>query len=180
MNSLGYTARKPKHTPFSHTNMATPLPYFDGVAYTVQLEGTKVSTFYYSPSVTKSVEPDHTGDSQTMVNSATHFSFLLGQVYTALKSEFVKQTKGILRALNNPNFVFERTMDLCYRVEQNRTVLPPLRTVNLLFRGVDMSVYEERLLYKVEGANRGSDGIKFDIAKPRVVLAKFKCDLASQ
>ncbi|CAI9768349.1 unnamed protein product [Fraxinus pennsylvanica] len=72
-------------------HIPTPLPYFDGVTYTVQLEGTKV--------------------------------------YNALKNVFTRRTKGILRP-------FEGTVDLCYRVELNRTVLPPLPTVNLLFRGV--------------------------------------------
>ncbi|KAI3458678.1 hypothetical protein Pfo_015341 [Paulownia fortunei] len=187
--------------------ISTPLPYFDRVAYTVQLEGIRVSgTVLPLP---KSIfEPDHTGAGQTMVDSGTQFTFLLGPVYTALKNEFLRQTKGILRPLGDPNFVFQGAMDLCYRIELSRTVLPPLPSVNLMFRGVEMSVSGEKLLYRVPGVTRGTDGVycftfgnsdllgveayvighhhqqnmwmEFDLAKSRVGLAEVRCDLASQ
>ncbi|KAI6676328.1 hypothetical protein NL676_037124 [Syzygium grande] len=86
--------------------ISTPLPYFDRVAYTVQMEGIKVSGKVLP--LPKSVfEPDHTGAGQTMVDSGTQFTFLLGPVYTALKNEFSGQTRGTLRVLNDPNFVFQ-------------------------------------------------------------------------
>ncbi|KAI3470764.1 hypothetical protein Pfo_027427 [Paulownia fortunei] len=187
--------------------ISTPLPYFDRVAYTVQLEGIRVSgTVLPLP---KSIyAPDHTGAGQTMVDSGTQFTFLLGPVYAALKNEFLRQTKGILRPLDDPNFVFQGAMDLCYRVELSRMVLPPLPSVNLMFRGVEMSVSGEKLLYRVPGMTRGSDGIycftfgnsdllgveayvighhhqqnmwmEFDLVKSRVGLAEFRCDLAGQ
>ncbi|XVE52644.1 hypothetical protein DITRI_Ditri02bG0139200 [Diplodiscus trichospermus] len=71
------------------------LPYFDRVAYTVQLEGIKVgnkmldqprSAFFLN----------HTGAGQTMVDSDPQFTFLLGPVYTALRNEFLQQTRGVL------------------------------------------------------------------------------------
>ncbi|KAL3523842.1 hypothetical protein ACH5RR_016676 [Cinchona calisaya] len=194
-----------KYTPM--VQISTPLPYFDRVAYTVQLEGIKVSNTVLPLSKTVFV-PDHTGAGQTMIDSGTQFTFLLAPVYTALKNEFIKQTKGLLRVLNEPNFVFQGAMDLCYQIESSRTSLPPLPTVTLMFQGVEMSVAGEKLLYKVPGEARGTDGIycftfgnsellgieafvighhhqqniwiEFDIAKSRVGLAEVRCDLASQ
>ncbi|KAA8539480.1 hypothetical protein F0562_026172 [Nyssa sinensis] len=138
--------------------ISTPLPYFDRVAYTVQLEGIKVSGKVLA--IPKSVlVPDHTGAGQTMVDSGTQFTFLLGPVYTTLRNEFMQQTKGVLRVLDDPNFVFQGAMDLCYRVESTRTSLPPLPTVSLMFRGAEMSVSGERLMYRVPGERRGSDSV---------------------
>ncbi|KAM7499289.1 hypothetical protein LguiA_023703 [Lonicera macranthoides] len=185
----------------------TRLPYFDRVAYSVQLEGIRVSgTVLPLP---KSVfVPDHTGAGQTMVDSGTQFTFLLGPAYTALKNEFVKQTKGVLRVLDDPNFVFQGVMDLCYRVGVNQRVLPELPAVTLMFRGAEMSVSGERLLYRVPSLIRNGDEIycftfgnsdllgteayvighhhqqnvwmEFDLEKSRVGLAEVQCDLASQ
>ncbi|XP_022865851.1 aspartic proteinase PCS1-like [Olea europaea var. sylvestris] len=187
--------------------ISTPLPYFDRVAYTVQLQGISVSGKIL-PLPKSTFEPDHTGAGQTMVDSGTQFTFLLGPAYTALRNEFLNQTRGVLRKLEDPNFVFQGAMDLCYRIEQNRRVLPPLPSVNLIFRGVEMSVTGEKLLYKVGGASRGSDSIycftfgnsdllgveayiighhhqqnlwmEFDLANSRVGLAEFRCELANQ
>ncbi|GFZ14942.1 eukaryotic aspartyl protease family protein [Actinidia rufa] len=138
--------------------ISTPLPYFDRVAYTVELEGIKVSNKVLP--LPKSVfVPDHTGAGQTMVDSGTQFTFLLGPVYTALKNEFVQQTKGVLRVYEDPNFVFQGAMDLCFRVGLTRSSLPPLPTVSLMFRGAEMSVSAERLMYRVPGMVRGSDSV---------------------
>uniref|UniRef100_A0A5B6Z4V6 Putative aspartic proteinase PCS1 n=1 Tax=Davidia involucrata TaxID=16924 RepID=A0A5B6Z4V6_DAVIN len=187
--------------------ISTPLPYFDRIAYTVQLEGIKVSGKVLP--LPKSVfVPEHTGAGQTMVDSGTQFTFLLGPVYTALKNEFTEQTKGVLRVLDDPNFFFQGAMDLCYRVELTRTSLPQLPTVSLMFRGAEMSVSAERLMYRVPDVVRGSDGVycftfgnsdllgieayvighhhqqnvwmEYDLAKSRVGLAEVRCDLASQ
>lgn len=86
-----------------------------------------------------------------MVDSGTQFTFLLGPVYTALREEFVAQTKGVLTLLEDTNFVFQGAMDLCYRVGSGsgRIGLPPLPAVTLVFEGAEMSVSGERLLYKV-------------------------------
>ncbi|XP_009763264.1 aspartic proteinase PCS1 [Nicotiana tabacum] len=197
--------RPRKYTPL--VQMSTPLPYFDRVAYTVQLEGIKVAGTVLN--LPKSVfVPDHTGAGQTMVDSGTQFTFLLGPAYTALKNEYMKQTKGILRNLNDPNFVFQGTMDLCYLVESTRTNLPPLPAVTLMFRGVEMSVTGEKLLHKLVGVTRGSNQVycftfgnsdllgieasiighhhqqnfwmEFDLANSRVGLAEVSCELASK
>ncbi|XP_052203770.1 aspartic proteinase PCS1-like [Diospyros lotus] len=203
-------ARFPWLRPLNYTplvQITTPLPYFDRVAYTVQLEGIKVSgkTLPLAKSV---FEPDHTGAGQTMVDSGTQFTFLLGPAYNALKNEFLQQTKGLLRPLGDPNFVFQGAMDLCYRVELTRATLPQLPTVTLMLRGAEMSVSGERLLYRVPGMVREKDSVhcftfgnsdllgveaylighhhqqnmwmEFDLAKSRVGLAEVRCDLASQ
>lgn len=196
--------------PLSYTPLVqipTRLPYFDRVAYSVQLEGIRVSSTVLP--LPKSVfVPDHTGAGQTMVDSGTQFTFLLGPAYTALKNEFVKQTKGILRVLDDPNFVFQGVMDLCYRVGVNQRVLPQLPVVTLMFRGAEMSVSGERLLYRVPDLIKNGDQIycftfgnsdllgveayvighhqqqnvwmEFDLEKSRVGLAEVRCDLASQ
>ncbi|GLT89057.1 hypothetical protein SLE2022_070600 [Rubroshorea leprosula] len=184
-----------------------PLPYFDRVAYTVQLEGIKVGAKML-PLPKSAFEPDHTGAGQTMVDSGTQFTFLLGPVYTALKTEFIQQTRGILKTLEEPNFVFQGAMDLCYRVESTRTGLPELPRVSLMFRGAEMSVSGEKLLYRVPGVVRGRDSVycftfgnsdllgmeafvighhhqqnvwmEFDLVNSRVGFAEVRCDLAGR
>ncbi|KAI7998216.1 Aspartic proteinase PCS1 [Camellia lanceoleosa] len=148
-------------TPLNYTpliQISTPLPYFDRVAYTVQLDGIKVSEKLLP--LPKSIfEPDHTGAGQTMVDSGTQFTFLLGPAYTVLRNEFLNQTTGILRVLEDPNFVFQGSMDLCYRVPLGQTTLPQLPTVSLVFRGAEMTVSGDRLLYRVSGEIRGNDSV---------------------
>ncbi|KAL5973381.1 hypothetical protein ACLOJK_030031 [Asimina triloba] len=134
-----------------------PLPYFDRVAYSVQLEGIRVAAKVLP--LPKSVfEPDHTGAGQTMVDSGTQFTFLLGPVYTVLKNEFLNQTGRVLRVLDEPGFVFQGAMDLCFRIPQASRV-PDLPDVVLMFRGAEMRVSGSSLLYRVEGESRGSDGV---------------------
>lgn len=195
--------------PLSYTplvQISTPLPYFDRVAYSVHLEGIRVGTKLLS--VPKSVlEPDHTGAGQTMVDSGTQFTFLLGPAYTALKNEFTAQSKRLLlKVYEDSDYVFQGAMDLCYKVPlSQRKVLMKLPSVTLLFKGAEMSVSAERLLYEVPGRGDGvycftfgnSDllGIEsyiighhhqqnmwmeFDLEKSRVGLAQVRCDLARQ
>lgn len=185
--------------------ISSRLPYFDRVAYTVQLEGIRVSNKLLP--LPKSVfVPDHTGAGQTMVDSGTQFTFLLGPVYTELRREFLYQTKRVLRVLDEPNFVFQGTMDLCFRVPSSRTKLPPLPTVSMIFRGAEITVSGDKLLYRVMGEVRGNDSVycmtfgnsdllgleayvighhhqqnlwvEFDLAKSRVGFSSFiKCDI---
>ncbi|XP_061368953.1 aspartic proteinase PCS1-like [Gastrolobium bilobum] len=191
-----------KYTPL--VKISTPLPYFDRVAYTVRLEGIRVGQ--KALQVPKSVfSPDHTGAGQTMVDSGTQFTFLLGSVYTALREEFVAQTKGVLTLFDDPNFVFQGSMDLCYRVG---SVLPPLPAVTLVFEWAEMSVSGEKLLYRVDDVAKGRDQVycftfgnsdllgieayvighhhqqnvwmEFDLVNSRVGFAYTKCELASQ
>ncbi|ONI03462.1 hypothetical protein PRUPE_6G258100 [Prunus persica] len=187
--------------------ISTPLPYFDRVAYTVQLEGIKVSDKLLP--IPKSVfVPDHTGAGQTMVDSGTQFTFLLGPVYTALRDEFLNQTSKILNVLDDPNFVFQGAMDLCYWVPPGQPRLPPLPSVSLMFRGAEMKVSGGQLLYRVPGQVRGNDTLhcftfgnsdllgveayvighhhqqnvwmEFDLQNSRIGLAQVQCDLAGQ
>lgn len=187
--------------------ISTPLPYFDRVAYTVQLEGIKVSDKLLP--LPKSVfVPDHTGAGQTMVDSGTQFTFLLGPVYTALRSEFLNRTSGVLKVLDDPNFVFQGAMDLCYLVPLNQPRLPRLPTVTLVFRGAEMTVSGDSILYRAPGEVRGNDSLycftfgnsdllgveafvighhhqqdvwmEFDLQKSRIGLAQVRCDLAGQ
>ncbi|XAR68932.1 Nepenthesin [Bertholletia excelsa] len=187
--------------------MSTPLPYFDRVAYTVELEGIKVANKLLP--LPKSIfEPDHTGAGQTMVDSGTQFTFLLGAAYTALRTEFLNQTSVTLRVLEDPNFIFQGAMDLCYLGSPGEMSLSRLPTVSLVFRGAEMTVSGERLLYRVPGETRGNDFVycftfgnsdllpieayvighhhqqnvwmEFDLQKSRIGLAQLRCDLASQ
>ncbi|XP_042047558.1 aspartic proteinase PCS1 [Salvia splendens] len=187
--------------------ISTPLPYFNRVAYTVQLEGIKVSENLLQ--LPKSIfEPDHTGAGQTMVDSGTQFTFLLSPAYTALRNEFINQTGGILRVLEDPDFVFQGAFDLCFRVPLNSTGLPELPAVSLVFRGAQITLSGARLLYRVPGEIRGSDAVhcltfgnsellgmeayiighhhqqnvwmEFDLEKSRIGVAQVQCDLAGQ
>lgn len=196
--------------PLTYTPMvqiSDPLPYFDRVAYSVKLEGIKVGNKLLA--LSKSLlQLDHTGAGQTMVDSGTQFTFLLGPVYTVLRSEFLAQTRGKIKELGDPNYVFEGAMDLCYRIPLTQKVYPDLPTVTLMFEGAQISVSTERLLYRVPGEVKGSDGVhcltfgnsdllgieayvignhhqqnlwvEFDLEKSRVGLTEVRCDLAGQ
>ncbi|KAL4295262.1 hypothetical protein GQ457_12G032060 [Hibiscus cannabinus] len=62
--------------------------------------------------------------------------------------------------LRDPNFVFQGAMDLCYRVTgSSRQSLSNLPRVSLMFRGAEMSVSGERLLYRVPEMSKGSDSV---------------------
>lgn len=141
--------------------ISDPLPYFDRVAYTVQPEGIKVGNKLLSLPRSAFI-PDHTGAGQTMVDSGTQFTFLMGPVYSALRNEFLQQTRGVLRVYEDPNFVFQGAMDLCYRVagsSQSQVSFSNLPRVSLMFQGAEMSVSGERLLYRVPLMNKGSDSV---------------------
>ncbi|KAL6574702.1 Glutathione gamma-glutamylcysteinyltransferase 1 [Orobanche minor] len=187
--------------------ISTPLPCFNRVAYTVQLEGIKVSEKLLP--LPKSVfVPDHTGAGQTMVDSGTQFTFLLGPAYAALRTEFTEQTAGVLRVLEDPNFVFQGAFDLCFRIHANLTGLPDLPSVSLVFRGAQITVSGRQLLYRVPGQVRGNDSVhcftfgnsdlmgveayiighhhqqniwmEFDLEKSRIGVAPVRCDLAGR
>ncbi|KAF9599395.1 hypothetical protein IFM89_036952 [Coptis chinensis] len=196
--------------PLSYTPLiqnTDPLPYNDRVAYTVQLEGIRVSQKQLA--LPKSIfVPDHTGAGQTMIDSGTQFTFLLGPAYTALRNEFLEQTKGVLKVLWDPNFVFQNAMDLCYLVPVSQVNLPVLPTVSLMFRGAEMVIRGDRLLYRVPGEVRGGNSVycftfgnsellgleayiighhhqhnmwmEFDLTNSRMGFAPIECDMASQ
>ncbi|CAL9767367.1 unnamed protein product [Musa acuminata subsp. burmannicoides] len=195
-----------KYTPF--VQIALPLPYFDRVAYSVQLEGIRVGRTLL-PIPKSALVPDHTGAGQTMVDSGTQFTFLLGDAYSALKQEFQRQTKGVLPVLNEPDFVFQGAFDLCFRLPTGSAAPPKgLPAVVLMFSGAEVAVTEERLLYRVAGERRGRDEVwcftfgnsdlvpmaayvighhhqqnlwvEYDLEKGRVGFAPVRCDLASQ
>ncbi|XAR50920.1 Nepenthesin [Bertholletia excelsa] len=187
--------------------ISTRLPYFDRVAYTVQLEGIKVSDKLL-PLPKSILEPDHTGAGQTMVDSGAQFTFLLGSAYSSLRSEFLNQTNGLIQVLDDPNYIFQGAMDLCYLVPPGHASLAWLPTVSLLFRGAEIKVPGDRVLYRVPGEVRGNNSVhcftfgnsdllmieayvighhhqqnlwmEFDLEKSRIGLAPARCDLAGQ
>ena len=99
-------------------------------------------------------------------------------------------------------------MDLCYRMPLTQIGYPLLPIVTLMFEGAEMSVLQERLLYRIPSEVRNMDGVhcftfgnsdifgieayiighhhqqnmwmEFDLVQTRVGLAKVRCDLASQ
>lgn len=182
--------------------ISTPLPYFDRAAYTVPLRGIKVSGKLLPISESVFI-PDHTGAGQTMVDSGTQFTFLLGPAYTMLRSEFFNQTNSTLRVVDDPNYSFQMAMDLCYRLPINQTKLPKLPYVSLVFEGAEMRVSGEQLLYRVPGQVMGNDSVycftfgnsdllgveafiighhqqqnlwmEFDLQKSRIGLAHVSC-----
>ncbi|XP_039060201.1 aspartic proteinase PCS1-like [Hibiscus syriacus] len=188
--------------------MSDPLPYFDRVAYTVQLEGIKVGDKMLDLPRSAFL-PDHTGAGQTIVDSGTQFTFLMGPVYTAMRNEFLQQTRGVLQVFEDPNFVFQQAMDLCYQINKSvDTNFSNLPRVSLMFDGAEMGISGERLLYRVPEMSKGSDSVycftfgnsdllgieafvignhhqqnvwmEFDLVKSRVGFAETRCDLASQ
>ncbi|THU53611.1 hypothetical protein C4D60_Mb10t16260 [Musa balbisiana] len=205
-------AEPPFPLPFNYTpliQITLPLPYFDRVAYSVQLEGIRVGHALLP--IPKSVlVPDHTGAGQTMVDSGSQFTFLLGPAYDALKAEFSRQTRGALAPLGEPDFVFQGAFDLCFRVPAARGKPPPgLPAVVLLLRGgAEVAVGAEALLYRVPGEVRGADAVwcftfgnsdlvplsayvighhhqqnvwvEYDLENARVGFAPARCDQASR
>ncbi|KAF8103801.1 hypothetical protein N665_0185s0071 [Sinapis alba] len=167
-------------TPLNYTpliRISTPLPYFDRVAYTVQLTGIKVN----------------------------------GPVYTALRTEFLNQTNGTLTVYDEPDFVFQGTMDLCYLISPFRIrtgILHRLPSVSLVFEGAEIAVSGQPLLYRVPHLTVGNDSvycftfgnsdlmgmeayvighhhqqnmwIEFDLQRSRIGLAPVQCDISGQ
>ncbi|KAI4354525.1 hypothetical protein L6164_003378 [Bauhinia variegata] len=203
-------ANLPWLAPLNYTplvQISTPLPYFDRAAYTVPLQGIKVSgKLLQIPEFV--FVPDHTGAGQTMVDSGTQFTFLMGPAYTALREEFLNQTNTTLRVLDDPNFSFQIAMDLCYRIPTNQSRFPDLPPVSLVFQGAEMNVSGDGLLYRVPGQVRGNDSVwcftfgnsdllgveafiighhqqqnmwmEFDLVESRIGLAQVRCDLVGQ
>ncbi|XVF83711.1 hypothetical protein PTKIN_Ptkin16aG0513200 [Pterospermum kingtungense] len=196
------------YTPLVQRSDPQPLPYFNRVAYSVQLEGIKVGNKILNLP-RSSFALDHTGAGQTMVDSGTQFTFLMGPVYTALKNEYMQQTRGVLRVYDDKSFVFQGSMDLCFLVGgSSQTSFSNLPRVTLMFQGAEMVVSGERLLYRVPGMNKGADSVhcftfgnsdlmgveaflighhhqqnvwvEFDLAKSRVGFAEMNCDDAVQ
>lgn len=187
--------------------VSIPLPSFDRAAYTVRLQGIKVSGMPL-PIPSSIFVPDHTGAGQTMIDSGTQFTFLLGQAYTILRDEFLNQTNNTLRVLDDPNFGFQIGIDLCYRIPMNQSKLPELPPVSLVFEGAEMNISGEQLLYRVPGQVWGNDSVycftfgnsdllgvdafiighqqqqnvwmEFDLVKSRIGLAQVRCDLVGQ
>lgn len=211
---LGDAASSPMPFPLPTLNytpliqISLPLPYFDRVAYSVQLEGIRVGNVLLP--IPKSVlVPDHTGAGQTMVDSGTQFTFILGPAYTILQAEFLRQTKGILTPLNDPNYVFQGAFDTCFRVRRGVGVVGVLPPVTLLFNGAAVTVSGAgQLLYETGDVARTGDLIRcltfgnsdlvpleayvighhhqqnvwveYDLQRGRVGFAPVRCDLASQ
>ncbi|KAK9126993.1 hypothetical protein Scep_015839 [Stephania cephalantha] len=172
--------------------ISTPLPYFDRVAYTVQLEGIRVGPRLLA--LPKSVfVPDHTGAGQTMVDSGTQFTFLLGPAYTALKNEFVTQTRGdgsvLFGAIDSADSA--RVAYSESRVSRGRNERVGGTVVVSGGRGGQRGdlVYcftfgNSDLLgaeaYIIGHHHQQNMWVEFDLAKQRVGLAPIRCDQASQ
>ncbi|XP_062210749.1 aspartic proteinase PCS1-like [Phragmites australis] len=153
----GAAAPPLNYTPL--VEISQPLPYFDRVAYSVQLDGIRVGRALLP--IPKSVlTPDHTGAGQTMVDSGTQFTFLLADAYVALKGEFLNQTRALLAPLGEPDFVFQGAFDACFRAPEARMDAASrlLPEVGLVLRGAEVAVAGEKLLYRVPGERRGEAG----------------------
>uniref|UniRef100_A0A6V7QU29 Peptidase A1 domain-containing protein n=1 Tax=Ananas comosus var. bracteatus TaxID=296719 RepID=A0A6V7QU29_ANACO len=173
--------------------ISLPLPYFDRVAYSVQLEGIRVGAALLP--IPKSVlAPDHTGAGQTMVDSGTQFTFLLGDAYDALKVEFLRQTRALLTPLNEPDFVFQGAFDLCFRIPAAAAgagagaPLPSLLPEVGVRRGGDgvwcatfgNSDLVPMSAYVIGHHHQQNLWVEYDLDNRRVGFAPVRCDLAAQ
>lgn len=124
-----------------------PLPYFNRVAYTVKLYGIKVGRRLLSIPPTVFL-PDNTGAGQTMVDSGTQFSFLLGAAYTPLRQAFLAHNRGTLNPVqvNFPNF--QGPMDLCF-AHPAGAPFPEVTPVTLLFDSALLRLDSHQVLYPV-------------------------------
>ncbi|GER28590.1 eukaryotic aspartyl protease family protein [Striga asiatica] len=152
--------------PLNYTPMIqiqTRLPYFNRAAYTVQLEGIRVSEKLLP--LPKSVfEPDHTGAGQTMVDSGTQFTFLLGPAYAALRSEFVNRTAGLLRVAGG---------QLLYRVPGEVRGADSIQCFT--FGNSDLVGMEA---YVIGHHHQQNVWMEFDLQRERIGVAPVRCDQA--
>jgi len=133
-----------------------PLPYFNRAAYSVRLQGIKVGNKLLP--IPKSVFlPDHTGAGQTMIDSGTQFTFLLGDAYTPLKQEFMRQNRGLLKNPMGGNFVFQGAMDLCYQQPASAPFPAVLSPVTLLFESAQITLNGHQLLYQIPESSAGNN-----------------------
>uniref|UniRef100_A0A6V7QXL5 Peptidase A1 domain-containing protein n=1 Tax=Ananas comosus var. bracteatus TaxID=296719 RepID=A0A6V7QXL5_ANACO len=196
----------PLPLPLNYTPLSRPpplpLPYFDRAAYSVRLLGIRVGGARL-PLPASALAPDHTGAGQTMVDSGTQFTFLLGDAYAALRAEFLRRTRGVLRPLD---YAFEGAFDLCFRTPEGAAAparaTRRLPAVALELEGAEVAVEGERLLYEVGNGvrcltfgNADLAGIsafvighhhqqnlwvEYDLDNARLGFAPVRCDLASQ
>jgi hypothetical protein len=130
-----------------------PLPYFDRVAYSIQLLGIRVgdnaSRCPY-PSVGARARPHHRPADDGGFRHAVHLTpTLLHPESRVLETNQAPPP----RAVDTLNFVFEQAFHTCFCVPAGR-----LAVVSLLFKGAEMSVAGDRLLYKVPGDRRAAWG----------------------
>ncbi|OAY68108.1 Aspartic proteinase PCS1 [Ananas comosus] len=196
--------RSPLPLPLNYTPLSRPpplpLPYFDRAAYSVRLLGIRVGGALL-PLPASALAPDHTGAGQTMVDSGTQFTFLLGDAYAALRAEFLRRTRGVLRPLD---YAFEGAFDLCFRTPEGAAAPATRRlpAVALELEGAEVAVEGERLLYEVGNGvrcltfgNADLAGIsafvighhhqqnlwvEYDLDNARLGFAPVRCDLATQ
>lgn len=143
--------------------IALPLPYFNRAAYSVRLESIKVGNKLLP--IPKSVFlPDHTGAGQTMIDSGTQFTFLVGEAYNQLKQEFARQNRGLLMKPMGGNFVFQGAMDLCYQRPVRAPFSQLLSTVTLTFDSAEITLEGHQLLYQVPRRYAGNG-----VAKGRAI-----------
>jgi hypothetical protein len=136
--------------------IALPLPYFNRAAYSVKLEGIKVGSKLLP--IPKSVFlPDHTGAGQTMIDSGTQFTFILGDAYTPLKQEFIQQNRRLLKNPMGGDFVFQGAMDLCYQQPANAPFPQMLSPVTLLFESAEITLNGHQLLYQIPESSAGNN-----------------------
>lgn len=149
-----YSNSSMQYTPL--VNLSQSLPDFNKVAYSVSLKGIKVGAKLL-PLPQSVFMPDNTGAGQTMVDSGTQFTFLMGPVYKALKEEFMLQIQGRLPVIKNGDFRFQGVLDLCYSLPQ-MAAFPLLPPVTLVLDSVEVKVEGNQLLYRIPEENiNGSD-----------------------
>jgi len=137
--------------------IALPLPYFNRAAYSVRLETIKVGNKFLP--IPKSVFlPDHTGAGQTMIDSGTQFTFLVGEAYSQLKKEFARQNRGLLMNPMGGNFVFQAAMDLCYQRPAGAPFSHMLSPVTLMFHSAEITLEGHQLLYQIPKSSAGKHG----------------------
>ncbi|CAH9100943.1 unnamed protein product [Cuscuta epithymum] len=196
LGDSGFSRAKPlNYTPL--VLLKSTSPNYNRVAYTVNLTGIKVADKLI-PVSQSAFRIAGNGAGQTMVDSGTQFTYLLEEAYTALKKEFLNQTKGILEEY--PGYVFQGAMDLYFRVGSNHTSLWVLPSVTLLLEGAEIEIPGNRLLYQVPGDvsvygftfgssqllgttayiighyHQQNLWVEYDLVNSRIGLAHFTCN----
>ena len=128
--------------------IALQLLYFNKAAYSVKLEGIKVGNNLLP--IPKFVFLlDHTSVGKTMIESRTQFTFLVGEAYAPLKQEFMRQNCGLIGNPMGGNFVFQGTLDLCYKHPVSESLPQMLSPVTLMFDSAQIRVDGHQLLYQI-------------------------------
>ncbi|KAL2333217.1 hypothetical protein Fmac_014430 [Flemingia macrophylla] len=147
-----YLGNNPNSKTFRYVQMLTfansqRMPNLDPLAYTVPLQGIRIGgkKLNIPPRVFR---PDAGGSGQTMVDSGSEFTYLVGAAYDKVREEVVRSVGPRMKR----DYVYGGVADMCF--DGNSAVEIGRLIGDMVFEfenGVEIVVPEERSLARVDG-----------------------------